>query len=97
MDSHAQRAEINTQADQHFNAIGNGTPPGIVDSLANFAQDAALDDFYRLHSEVAFWYQALDKTGWESRVKAVAELWVKVSGYLQCLFLGTELISAGPR
>lgn len=79
MDSHTQGVEIDRQADQHLKSIGNGTPPEIVENLSEFARDAALDDFYHLHSEVAFWYQALDKDGWESKVRTVADSWVKVS------------------
>lgn len=100
MDSHAQGIEISRQADQHSEAIGNGTPSGIIEGLAEFAQDAALDDFYRDHSDVAFWYQALDKDGWKPKVRDVADAWLGVSG-LSAIFkssdLTIDLIVAGQR
>lgn len=82
MDS--QGAGIDHQSSKRWYAIGSGTPSGVVESLANFAWDAAIDDFYHRHSEVAFWYQTLEKPGWESKVKDVADLWVKAGENWQC-------------
>jgi len=81
MDGNAQAGRIEAQASKHSGLIGNGTSSDVIESLADFAQDAVLEDFYNTYSDVAFWYQALDKPGLQPRVKAVVELWVNVSGH----------------
>lgn len=91
MNGHAQERDIEIQAGQHLEAIGNETPLGIVESLADFAQDAALDDFYHTHSDVPFWYQALDKDGWKPKVRAVADAWIKVSSLLRKLYFWPQI------
>lgn len=82
MDGRAQTDRIKAQAGKYSGVIGNGMPPDVIENLAEFAQDAVLEDFYNTYSDVPFWYQALDKPGWQPKAKAVAELWVKVGGHL---------------
>lgn len=97
MDGVAQEARIKAQAEKHLKAIGCGISPQIIESLFDYAQDAVLDEFYQTHSQINFWYQALDKSGWELRARPVADLWVEVGEHRQFSLLHLKLIVAEQR
>ena len=76
------------EARKYEGAVGKGIPDEVVAELIEFGGNAMPDDYYKdpknRHAE--FWYERLEKDGWQEKIGAVADLWVQVSAWSQASF-----------
>ncbi|KAK3723951.1 hypothetical protein LTR37_001435 [Vermiconidia calcicola] len=67
------------EARKYEGAVGKGIPDEVVAELIEFGGNAMPDDYYKdpknRHAE--FWYERLEKDGWQEKIGAVADLWVQ--------------------